>query len=132
MEFFPIHQGHSTFFGGNRLEAIEAARKAVEAASDRQATDVVLLDLRSLAAFTDFFVICSADSSRQISAIVRAVGDALEPAGVKLNHKEGADDSGWVLMDFGDLIIHVFSPDQREHYDLESAWGKAPQLVRIQ
>jgi ribosome-associated protein len=113
------------------LEPIEAARRAVEAASDRQASDVVLLDLRGLAAFTDFFVICSADSSRQISAILRAVQETLEGNGVRLGHREGAEDSGWVLMDFGDVIVHIFSPEEREHYDLESAWKRAPQLVRV-
>ena len=114
------------------LEPIEAARKAVEVASDKMASDVVLLDLRGLVAFTDFFVICSADSSRQISAITRAVDDALGPAGMDLRHKVGADESGWVLMDYGDVIVHIFSPEARDFYNLEAAWPKAHQLVRIQ
>lgn len=115
-----------------RPDPLEAARKAVEVASDRQASDVVLLDLRSLAAFTDFFVICSAGSGRQISAITKAVDEALHQDGIRLNHTEGVEGSGWVLMDYGAIIVHVFSPEQRDHYDLESAWSKAPQLVRIQ
>lgn len=111
---------------------MEAARKAVDVASDKQASDVVLLDLRSLAAFTDFFVICSADSARQISAIVRAIDEVLGPQGHNLRHKVGADSSGWVLMDYGDIIIHVFSSEARDFYDLEAAWANAHQVVRIQ
>ena len=116
---------------GTGLEVIEAARSAVEIASDRQASDVLLLDIRHLANFSDFFVICSADSPRQVGAIANAMEDALRLDGVKLRHREGANDSGWVLLDFVDLIVHIFSPDQREHYDLEAAWSTAPQLVRV-
>ena len=114
------------------LEPIEGARKAVEIASDRQASDVVLLDLRQLLAFADFFVICSADSNRQIRAIINAVEKGLHEEGLRLLHREGTDDSGWVLLDFGDLIVHVFTTEQRRHYDLEAAWDKATQLVRVQ
>ena len=91
----------------------------------------MLLDLRPLATFTDFFVICSADSARQISAIANAVEDGLHAEKVRLHHREGTDTSGWVLLDFGDVIVHVLSPQQRRHYDLEGAWAKAPQLVRM-
>lgn len=104
----------------------------MEIASDKQASDIVLLDLRPLSAFTDFFVICSAESSRQISAIASALDEGLLGEGLALHHQEGADDSGWVLMDFGDLIVHIFSPEVRRRYDLETAWARAPRLVRLQ
>ena len=113
------------------LEAIQAARNLVDIASDKQASDVLLLDIRHLTDFTDFFVLCNADSARQISAIANAVEDAMHADGFKLRHREGTDRSGWVLLDFMDLIVHIFSPQQRQYYDLESAWATAPQLVRV-
>ena len=86
--------------------------------------------MRGHATFVDFFVICSAESNRQITAIVNTIEKELHPV-TRLHHREGSSDSGWVLMDFSDLIVHVFSPDQREHYDLESAWIQAKELVRV-
>ena len=91
----------------------------------------MLLDLRDLATFTDFFVVCSAGSGRQISAIAKALQAELDRLGVNLHHREGVDESGWVLLDFGDMVVHVFSPEQRAHYDLEGAWSRAPALVRV-
>lgn len=117
--------------GRHALENIETARKVVEIASDKQASDVVLLDLRGHATFADFFVICSAESSRQINAIANALDENLRREGVRLHHREGTEESGWVLMDFGDIIVHVFSPEQRSLYDLEAAWSKAPAVVRM-
>ena len=114
------------------LESTELARFAVEAASDKLASDIVMLDLRERASFTDFFVICSAESSRQISAIANDLERSLRDQGVRAHHREGTDDSGWVLLDFSDVIVHIFSPQQRAYYDLESAWAAAPQVVRVQ
>ena len=90
------------------------------------------MDLRGLASFADYFVVCSADSTRQISTIANDLERSLRSSGVRMHHREGIDSSGWVLLDFGDVIVHIFSPDQRAFYDLESAWEKAPQLVRVQ
>ena len=118
--------------GWRILEPIEVARRAVEVASDKQASDVLLLDLRGLATFTDYFVICSADSPRQIDAITNDLDATLEKEGARLHHREGANDSGWVLLDFGDVIVHIFSSQQRGYYDLEDAWAQAPHLVRVQ
>ena len=114
------------------LEPIEVARLAVDAASDKQAADIVLMDLRGLATFADYFVICSSDSPPQTSAIANEVQRQLHDNGVRLGHREGQSDSGWVLMDFGDVIVNIFSPAARRYYDLESAWSKAKQLVRVQ
>ncbi len=91
-----------------------------------------MLDLRGISSFADYFVICSADSSRQISSIANDLERALREQSVRAHHREGKDNSGWVLLDFGDVIVHIFSPDQRAYYDLESAWATAPQVVRIQ
>ena len=114
------------------MESLEVARAAIEAATDKQASDILLLDLRGIASFADYFVVCSADSTRQISTIANDLERSLRSDGVRLHHREGKDASGWVLLDFGDVIVHIFSPDQRAFYDLESAWEMAPQLVRVQ
>jgi ribosome-associated protein len=111
---------------------MDVARLAVEVSSEKQASDVLLLDLRGISSFADYFVICSADSTRQISSIANDLERSLRGQGLRAHHREGKDSSGWVLLDFGDVIVHIFSPDQRAYYDLESAWPSAQQIVRIQ
>ena len=91
----------------------------------------MLLDLRGLAPFADYFVIMSAESSRQIEALEEDLTQALKGAGVVRHRREGTASSGWVLLDFSDVIVHVFSPDEREFYDLERLWRRAPQVVRV-
>lgn len=114
------------------LEAVELARKAVEAASEKQANDIVMLDMRELCTFADYFVICSGDTSRQIKAICEEIDRMLAREGITLSRREGTVDSGWVLMDFGDVIIHIFASTEREYYKLEKLWSKATPLIRIQ
>ena len=104
----------------------------VEAAADKQAADILLLDMRGLCSFADYFVICSGETRRQIEAICDEVRDVLGKQGVKMRRLEGATGSGWVLMDFGDVIMHVFAPDERDYYKLEELWGRAKPLVSIQ
>ena len=108
------------------------ARKAVEAASDKQATDIVLLDARGICSFTGYFVICSGDTDRQIEAIRDEVGHALKKDGILPHHYEGTVDSGWLLLDFGDIIVHIFTPFQREYYQLDELWSQASTILRIQ
>ena len=114
------------------LEPLEAARAAVAATVDKQAEDVLLLDLRSLEAFTDYFVICTAGNTRQMSAVANSVEKALEDLGGISPKRVGTDESGWVLLDYGFLLVHIFSPQRRNYYDLEQAWANAVQVVRIQ
>jgi ribosome-associated protein len=113
-------------------ETQEVARRAAEIAAEKQATDVVLLDLRGLASFADYFVIATGDSARQIGAIADELEEGLPPLGARLHHREGSDDSGWVLLDYGDFLVHVFGPTERQYYRLEEAWGRAVTLVRFQ
>ncbi len=115
-----------------RLEAIEAARRAVEAASDKQASNIVMLDIREVCSFADYFVICDGESNRQIEAIRDEIDGVLRGEGVTPHHCEGAADSGWVLLDFGRVIIHIFAPAERGYYRLDELWSKATPLVRIQ
>lgn len=107
------------------------AKKAMEAALDKQAADILMLDIRQVSSFTDYFVICSANSDRQIQAICDEIDEVLERESISLSRCEGSRDSGWVLLDFGQVIVHVFDPQQRKYYELESLWGKATPVVRI-
>jgi ribosome-associated protein len=102
--------------------------KAVQAALDRKAMDVVVLDLRHTPAFTDFFVLCSGQNTRQVQAIADAVEEALRGVKVRPAHVEGYDRAEWILMDFFTFIVHVFSPHTREFYSLERLWGDAERI----
>lgn len=108
------------------------AHLAVEAANEKQAKDIVLLDVRGVASFVDYFVICSGESNRQIEAIRDEVGQKLKKEGIAPYHHEGTADSGWLLLDFGDVIVNIFAPFEREYYQLESLWDKARPVLRIQ
>ena len=101
---------------------------AVRAAEDKKAFDITLLDLRNAHGFTDYFVICSGSNTRQIHAIADAVTDALRETGSKPAHVEGYDRSEWVLIDYFDFIVHVFSPETRAFYGLERLWGTAERI----
>jgi ribosome-associated protein len=101
---------------------------AVAAAEDKQAVNLVVLDLRKTAGFTDFFVIASAGNTRQVRAIADAVVDALAAKGVKPAFVEGYDQSEWILLDYFDFIVHVFGAERRVFYDLERLWGNAERI----
>jgi ribosome-associated protein len=101
---------------------------AIRAAGDKQANDLVVLDLRKAAGFTDFFVICSASNPRQVRAIADHVIETLREEGAKPAHIEGYERSEWVLLDYFDFIVHIFSPDTRAFYGLERLWGNAESL----
>jgi ribosome-associated protein len=102
--------------------------KAVRAALDKKAQDVVVLDLRHTPAFTDYFVLCSGQTARQVRAIADAVEETLRAAKVRPAHVEGYDRSDWVLMDFFTFIVHVFTPQTRVFYALERLWGDAERI----
>ncbi len=104
----------------------------MEAASDKQASDIVLLDTREICSFADYFVICNGDTERQVKAIQDAIEDLLKKEGVLFHHCEGTPDSGWVLLDLGAVIVHIFAPLEREYYQLDKLWDKAHLLVKIQ
>ena len=114
------------------LEPAEIARLVVEVASEKQAADIVLLDMRGLCDFTDYFVIFTGESRRQMQALLEDVETALDAAGMPLHHQEGSPDGGWVLLDYGDLIVHAFGPEERDIYRLEHLWSRAPVLLRVQ
>ena len=102
--------------------------RAVKAALDKKASDVVVLDLRKTPAFTDFFVLCSGNNPRQVKAISDAVEEALKAAKIRPSHVEGYDKGEWILMDYFTFIVHVFSPQMRLFYSLERLWGDAERI----
>jgi ribosome-associated protein len=102
--------------------------RAIAAAEDKKAIDLVVLDLRKAAGFTDYFVICSAANTRQVRAIADAVMEALAADGAKPAHIEGYDRSEWVLLDYFDFIVHVFGTETRLFYGLERLWGNAERV----
>jgi ribosome-associated protein len=110
---------------------LDLARRIVDIAADRQAVDVILLDIRQVAAFADYFVICSGTSDRHIKAIVDNVIETLEHDGFNPTHVEGTSSSGWVLADYGSVILHVFAPAEREYYRLERLWAEGTIVVRM-
>jgi ribosome-associated protein len=102
--------------------------QAIRAAEDKQAIEVVVLDLRKAAGFTDFFLICSGTNPRQIRAIADAVMETLGANGAKPAHVEGYDRSEWILLDYFDFIVHVFAAETRLFYGLERLWGSAERI----
>jgi ribosome-associated protein len=102
--------------------------RAIGAAEDKKAVDLVVLDLRKAAGFTDFFVMASGTNTRQVRAIADGVMEALAEEGVKPAHVEGYDRSEWILLDYFDFIVHVFAPETRVFYGLERLWGNADRI----
>jgi len=101
---------------------------AARAAADKKAFDVVGLDVGELTSYTDGFLLCSAASDRQVGAVVDEIGRRLKRAGAHALHSEGATRSDWVLLDFGDLVVHVFTEERRAFYALDNLWRDAPRL----
>lgn len=107
---------------------LELARFAADAAADKKANDVVVLDITGLTVLADTFIICSGNSNTQVQAIAKGVQDKMEKRGIRLKAMEGYDEARWVLLDFGDVVVHVFRQEEREFYNLERVWADAPQL----
>ena len=103
----------------------DKALLAAEAAGERKGLDVRVLDLREMGAFTDFFVIASGTSDRHARAVAESVLEALRAQGERPLGTEGERNGRWILLDLGDVVVHVFQPEVREFYDLERLWGEA-------
>ena len=104
-------------------------QRAVRSAHDKKAFDVVVLVLEGTDAFTDYFVLCSARSTRQVRAVVDEIKQQHRRADDIPSHVEGYDHGEWVLMDFFEFVVHVFTPDTRRFYDLERLWGNAVRIA---
>lgn len=112
--------------------SIDLARRIVELAEDKKAAEIVLLDLTELTTMADHFVVCSGGSERQIAAIADGIVGGLRDEGVKPIGREGAPASHWVLLDYGSVVVHVFTPPEREYYQLERHWAEAKTVLRVQ
>ncbi len=97
----------------------------MRAALDKKASNVVVLDLRHTPAFTDYFILCSGQAQRQVKAIADTVEESLQQVRIRPAHVEGYDRADWILMDFFNFIVHVFTPQTRDFYSLERLWGDA-------
>lgn len=108
----------------SQAKALACARSAI----DKKAENVKILDLSDLSGFTDAFVLCNGSSDRQVQAIANSIEASMEAAGHEALSVEGLQDGRWVLMDFGDVVVHIFLDALREYYDLESLWADAPRV----
>jgi ribosome-associated protein len=111
-----------------RPTAERKAQRAARAALDKQAIDLVVLDVQGLSSVADYFLVCSGRSTPHIKTISEAIREELKDEGSRPLHAEGKAESGWLLLDYGDVLMHVFSEDSRAYYALERLWGDAPTL----
>jgi ribosome-associated protein len=119
--------------GGNTLNSTELARQVVDLIEDKQALDITLLDLRQVSVLADYFVICTSESDRQTKAILDSIASDLKQLGIMpLHPAEGGPGAGWTLLDYADVVVHVFSAPTREFYDLEQLWKDAQVVLKIQ
>jgi ribosome-associated protein len=117
---------------GSEMRAIDSARLMVDAAADKKAQDIVLFDVKDISSLADYFIVCSAQVERQIRAIAEGIEEALDAVDVPPYRREGTPADGWVLLDYGDVIVHIFSSEQRDYYRLEQLWENAHLVVRVQ
>jgi ribosome-associated protein len=114
------------------LPALDLARRIVELAEDKKASDIVLLDLTGLTTVADYFVIASGGSERQLDAIAEGVVSGMRDEKIRAFGREGTAASHWMLVDFGSVIVHVFTPPERDYYQLERHWSEAKTILRVQ
>jgi len=103
-------------------------RVAIAAAQEKQAAEITLLDFQGLGAFTDGFLLCTGFSARQVDAICEEIEQQLAKIGIRLQHREGKGDAEWMLLDFGNFLVHVFTERARHYYDLERLWRAAHRI----
>jgi len=109
-------------------DASKIVQLCAEGADSKKAFDILILDLRSITQIADYFVICSGSNTSQVGAIADNIGHTLAQAGIRYSHVEGETDANWVLMDYGDVVVHVFEEQTRAYYSLEKLWGDAPRM----
>jgi ribosome-associated protein len=117
--------------GRAQEEALALARRIVDLAEDKKASDIVLLEVRELTTLTDYFVICSGGSERQLGSIADGIAEGLKAEGSRPIGREGGANAHWVLLDYGSVIVHVMASPERDYYALEKLWSEAPLLLRV-
>ena len=114
------------------METLEFANLLVDAILDKKGSDILLLDMQDQVLFADYFLLCNGESNRQIRALVNGISDeAKQEAKERPVHIEGNPDDGWMCVDYGHTVVHVFAPDSREFYNLEELWQEARVVMRI-
>lgn len=108
------------------------ARDIVDALEDKKGEDIVLMDIKEIASFTDYFVICTGTSDRMLDALANSAIDEVRKKYKRKAKKQGLSRDGWVVVDFGDIVLHLLSPDQRDYYQLEELWEDGKVLLRLQ
>jgi ribosome-associated protein len=116
----------------SEMPALDLARRIVELAEDKKAADIVLLDLTGLTTVADYFVIASGGSERQLDAIADGIISGMRDEKIHAYGREGTAASHWVLVDFGSVIAHIFTPPERDYYQLERHWSEAKTILRLQ
>lgn len=114
------------------LDSLDLARFVAEQLAERKAEEIVVLDIRSSSIIADYFVICSGTSERQLRALTDDLRESLAKQGVRALRVEGAPRSGWVLIDYGSVIVHLFNPVERDYYRLERLWAAATPVLRLE
>ena len=114
------------------LNTVENTRTIIDALEDKKGEEILLLDIHEVASFTDYFVICSGTSDRMLDGLAEGVMRRVREVHQLHGRSEGNPGSGWMLVEFGDVVVHLFSPDQREFYQLEELWAKGKVLVHVQ
>jgi ribosome-associated protein len=112
------------------LNINDIALLAADAADDKKAEDIEILNVQGLTVIADYFVICSANSDKQVRAVARAIDDTLAEKGIEPKRIAGMNDAKWVLIDYADVIVHIFQKKEREYYDLERLWSDAEKILR--
>jgi len=112
----------------NRLDSRQLAKLCREIALDKKAQDPLILDVRKISSLADYFLICSGTSEPHLKAIADEISRRLKDEGIRAAHHDGYPASRWVVMDYGDVMIHIFHPELREHYGLEHLWGDAKRV----
>ncbi len=137
----PLQKWHMTFIGStavsnsikekeiSTMTSAEYCKIAVAALEDRKAEDVKIIDIREISPIADFFIIADGTNQNQIQAMRDAVDEALYKAGLKVKQIEGNQNSTWILMDYGDVIVHIFSREDRLFYDLERIWRDGKEIA---
>lgn len=110
------------------MDSLDFAKKITDLILSKKGYQINIMDLKKLSSFADYFVICSADSDVQVKAIADEVDKKLRDEGIKCFHKEGYDSLNWVLLDYFDVVVHVFKAESRGYYNLEKLWGDAPKI----
>jgi len=111
------------------MKTEEIIKTAIEIAEEKKAENIVTLDMRGLSSIADYFFFCSAENTRQVKAIVEAISERLKKCGQVVKRTEGLSELRWVVMDCGDVLLHIFLAEAREFYSLESLWGDAPRIA---